>query len=81
VSGVHVTSYWLGTFAWDLLNAMVPALLSFVLFAAFQVDGYTGDALGGILLLLVCVFMYMYASTIFCIYHRYSSEDMHSRYM
>jgi hypothetical protein len=53
VSGVHVTSYWLGTFAWDLLNAMVPALLSFVLFAAFQVDGYTGDALGGILLLLV----------------------------
>ena len=54
MSGVHVTSYWLGTFAWDLLNVMVPVLLSFILFAAFQIDGYTGDALGGIFLILVC---------------------------
>ena len=54
VSGVDVTSYWLATFAWDLLNALVPVVISFVLFAAFQVDGYTGQALGGILLLLVC---------------------------
>ena len=55
VSGVDVTSYWLATFAWDLINALVPVALSFFLFAAFQVDGYTGDALGGILLLLVRV--------------------------
>ena len=53
VSGVDVTSYWLATFFWDLLNALVPVFLSFILFAAFQVDGYTGDALGGIFLLLV----------------------------
>lgn len=53
VSGVHVTSYWLATFAWDLLNVLVPVFVSFVLFAAFQVEGYTGQALGGIFLLLV----------------------------
>ena len=50
---MDVTSYWLATFVWDLLNAMVPVALSFILFLAFQVDGYTGDALGAILLLLV----------------------------
>lgn len=49
-----MTSFWFSTFAWDLLNAMMPVLLSVVLFAAFQVDGYTGDGLAGVFLLLVC---------------------------
>ena len=53
VSGVDVTSYWLATFAWDMLNAMVPVLLTFILFAAFQVDGYKDEGLGAILLILV----------------------------
>ena len=54
VSGVDVSSFWMSTFAWDLMNALVPILLSVVLFAAFQVDGYTGDGLAGVFLLLVC---------------------------
>jgi len=53
VNGVYVTSYWLATFAWDMLNAMVPVILTFILFAAFQVDGYKDEALGAILLILV----------------------------
>ena len=53
VSGVYVTSYWLATFAWDMLNAMVPVILTFILFAAFQVDGYKDEGLGAILLILV----------------------------
>ena len=62
-----MTSYWLATLVWDLLNAMVPVIISFILFAAFQVDGYTGEALGGILLLLVCIYMYMYACNSVCV--------------
>ena len=48
-----MTSFWTSTFAWDLLNAMVPVILSVILFAAFRVDGYTGDGLFGVFLLLV----------------------------
>ena len=48
-----MTSFWMSTFAWDLLNAMVPVVLSVILFAAFQVDGYTDDGLAGVFLLLV----------------------------
>ena len=55
VSGVHISSFWISTFAWDLLNAAVPVILSVLLFAAFQVDGYTGDGLAAVFLLLVCV--------------------------
>ena len=53
VSGVDVTSFWISTYAWDLLNALVPVVLSVILFAAFQVEGYTGDGLAGVFLLLV----------------------------
>ena len=53
MSGVHVSSFWIATFAWDLLNALVPVILSVTIFAAFQVDGYTGDGLAGVFLLLV----------------------------
>ena len=53
VSGVRVSSFWISSFVWDLLNAMVPVMLSVILFAAFQVDGYTGDGLAGVFLLLV----------------------------
>ena len=62
-----MTSYWLATLVWDLLNAMVPVAISFVLFAAFQVDGYTGEALGGILLLLVCIYACMHVIVCVCV--------------
>ena len=54
VSGVHTSSYWLSTFAWDLLNSLGPIVASIILFAAFQVDAYSSvEALGAIFLLLV----------------------------
>lgn len=53
VSGVHSTSYWMSTLAWDLINASVPVVLSVIMFAAFQVDGFTGDGLAAVALLLV----------------------------
>ncbi len=55
VSGVHSTSYWTATFAWDLINALLPVIISFILFAAFQLEAYEGDGLAAILLLLVGV--------------------------
>ena len=54
VSGVHSSSYWLATFAWDMLNALVPIVLSIIIFAAFRVDAFSSPvALGAIFLLLV----------------------------
>lgn len=53
VSGVDVSSYWLATFAWDILNSLIPVIFSIILFAAFQVEGYTGAGLAGVFLLLV----------------------------
>lgn len=53
VSGVHTTSYWLANFAWDLLNAAVPIIITLILFAAFQVDAYSGEGLGAVFLLFV----------------------------
>ncbi len=56
VSGVHSTSYWTATFAWDLINALLPVIISFILFAAFQIEAYEGDGLAAIFLLLVGLF-------------------------
>ena len=53
VSGVDVTNYWLATFSWDLINSLVPVSLSVVLFAAFQIDGYSGQGLAAVFCLLV----------------------------
>ncbi len=58
VSGVHITSYWTSTFAWDLINASVPVILSIVMFAAFQVDAYSGDGLLAVAILLVCTLLH-----------------------
>ena len=55
VSGVSVGSFWLANLTWDLLSTSLPVLGSVVLFAAFQVDGYTGDGLAGVFFLLVLV--------------------------
>ena len=53
VSGVHTTSYWLANLTWDLLNGAVPIIISFILFAAFQVEAYSGEGLAAVLLLFV----------------------------
>jgi len=53
VSGVHATSYWLANLTWDLLNGAVPIIISFILFAVFQVEAYSGEGLAAVLLLFV----------------------------
>lgn len=59
VSGVSATSYWLSTALWDILNAMVPVLVSTAIFFIFQLffelDAYSGDGLFAVFLLLVCL--------------------------
>ena len=44
-----------------MINAMIPIFLTFILFAAFQVDGYKDEALGAILFILVCLIDFMYS--------------------
>ena len=53
VSGVKVTSYWLATFAWDMVNSLPPIILIVIAFAAFNEDGLRGENLAAIFLLLV----------------------------
>ena len=53
VSGVHASSYWVATFLWDLVCSLVPVVFSVILFAGFQVTGYTGEGLAGVAMLLV----------------------------
>ena len=55
VSGVYVSSYWMATFLWDLISAVVPIIITVVIFAAFQSTGYTGENLAAVAMLLVCV--------------------------
>ncbi|XP_047137876.1 phospholipid-transporting ATPase ABCA3 isoform X1 [Hydra vulgaris] len=52
VSGVNSICYWLGTFCWDFINYLVPALGIIILFAAFNPSDYTGQ-LGAIVLILI----------------------------
>ena len=52
-SGVHVSSYWMATFLWDLISCFVSVVLSVIIFAAFQATGYTGEGLAGVTMLLV----------------------------
>ena len=53
VSGVNAIAYWLANYAWDLLNAVVIVIIVFIFIVAFQTDGYTGQGLGAVLVLMV----------------------------
>ena len=64
VSGVHSSSYWLASFVWDFLNALIPVVISIIIFAAFQVEAYSSaKVLGAIFLLLVCTIVSGYFLT------------------
>ena len=52
VSGVHITSFWLSAFLWDLINSLVPIIVAVILFAAFPNDSYR-EAIGVVFLLFV----------------------------
>ncbi|XP_040393589.1 phospholipid-transporting ATPase ABCA7 isoform X2 [Cygnus olor] len=54
VSGMKPVTYWLGNFAWDMCNYLVPALLVVLIFLCFQQKAYVSSAnLPSLVLLLL----------------------------
>ncbi|NWS77929.1 ABCA1 protein, partial [Crotophaga sulcirostris] len=54
VSGMKPITYWLGNFAWDMCNYLVPALLVVLIFVCFQQKSYVSSAnLPSLVLLLL----------------------------
>ncbi|XP_035203975.1 phospholipid-transporting ATPase ABCA7 isoform X2 [Oxyura jamaicensis] len=54
VSGMKPLTYWLGNFAWDMCNYLVPALLVVLIFLCFQQKAYVSSAnLPALVLLLL----------------------------
>ncbi|XP_014738361.1 PREDICTED: ATP-binding cassette sub-family A member 7 [Sturnus vulgaris] len=54
VSGMKPITYWLGNFAWDMCNYLVPALLVIFIFLCFQQESYVSSAnLPSLVLLLL----------------------------
>ena len=58
VSGVHITSFWSSAYLWDMINSLVPVIVSLILFAAFPIDSYR-ENLGTVFLLFVSDTEYM----------------------
>ncbi|KAJ8311158.1 hypothetical protein KUTeg_011297 [Tegillarca granosa] len=56
VSGVKPLAFWSSTFVWDMVNYLVPVLLILVVFAAFQVEAYTGDDRLGLVFILFLIY-------------------------
>ena len=59
VSGVRATTYWLSNFVWDLFTALFPVIITFILFACFQVEGYQDEGLAAVFVILVSI-VYMH---------------------
>ncbi|KAJ1086296.1 hypothetical protein NDU88_006417 [Pleurodeles waltl] len=54
VSGMNPLVYWLGNFAWDMCNYLVPAVLVILIFVCFQQEAYVShDNLPALVLLLL----------------------------
>ncbi|XP_050766354.1 phospholipid-transporting ATPase ABCA7 [Gymnogyps californianus] len=54
VTGMKPVTYWLGNFAWDMCNYLVPALLVILIFLCFQQKSYVSSAnLPSLVLLLL----------------------------
>lgn len=52
ISGVRISNFWLSTYAWDLLNYLVPCLICIVIFIAFSIEAYAGINSLSVLLIL-----------------------------
>ncbi|XP_066292809.1 phospholipid-transporting ATPase ABCA3-like isoform X1 [Branchiostoma lanceolatum] len=59
VSGVHSLTFWFSTFAWDIMNFMVPCLLILILLWGFDVKAYVED--GRVAMILLLFFLYGWA--------------------
>ena len=52
ISGVSIPAYWLSTFAFDIINYMVPCILSLVLVGAFDIQQLLSDGRAGATIVL-----------------------------
>ncbi|EGD73013.1 ATP-binding cassette [Salpingoeca rosetta] len=53
VSGVDIVSYWAASYAWDVLNFLLPTVGCIILFLIFNVQEYAEERLGYVVLLFV----------------------------
>ena len=56
VSGVGPGSYWLSTFAWDIINYAIPVFGLLIVFAAFQTSAFVNDHRLGIVFLVFMIY-------------------------
>ena len=42
VSGIGPVGYWTASFAWDMINYLIPVTLIIIIFAAFDIPAYSG---------------------------------------
>eukprot|EP00927_Polykrikos_kofoidii_P079199 TRINITY_DN7598_c0_g1_i2.p1 TRINITY_DN7598_c0_g1~~TRINITY_DN7598_c0_g1_i2.p1 ORF type:complete len:1645 (-),score=336.37 TRINITY_DN7598_c0_g1_i2:294-4913(-) len=43
LTGVSPVMYWISTYCWDMINFLVPTIIIFVIFQAFQIGAYSGE--------------------------------------
>merc|ERR1711871_512817 len=53
LAGLRYMEYWLGLYIWDVINGVALGVCSIIVFAAFQLDEFSGERLGGISLLFL----------------------------
>ncbi|XP_076468788.1 phospholipid-transporting ATPase ABCA3-like isoform X1 [Babylonia areolata] len=73
VSGVGPLAFWLASFAWDLINYLIPCLVLIGVFALYKVDAYTDKDNLGLVLLILVMFGIAVLPFIYILQFRYSS--------
>ena len=76
MSGSYTTSYWLPTFVWDQLISLIPITAAFIIFAYFQIEGYTGEGLAAVLALYVSLseMVHVYMDDIYAVIRSLNSK-------
>ena len=55
LSGIHPSSYWLASYAWDILNTLIPIVITIIIFAAFQSDAFKSSLTLGLIFVLMVI--------------------------
>jgi hypothetical protein len=68
ISGVSIPAYWLSTFAFDIINYMLPCFLSIILIVAFDIKQLiNGSSLGATILLFLEYGISVAVSRVLCV--------------
>ena len=59
LSGIHPSSYWLASYAWDILNTLIPIVITVIIFAAFQSDTFKSACTLGIIFMLMVISFFL----------------------